>query len=408
MTIATGIAKQLRYKVESAWGAAPGTGSAQLLRRVSSDLDLKKETYESAELLSHYQRQDYRHGVRSVAGSIKGELSPGTYKDFVQAALRRDFVAVSTSTGMSITITTGGSAALPTYTLSRSTGSFWGEGKQIGDVVRFTAGTFNAANTGKNLLVVASPSTGALVVVPLNGVALVAEGPITAAALAVPGKKTYVPTTGHTDKSFAIEHYYADVNLSELFLGCKVDQLDVDLPATGMTTINLAFMGKDLTAGTGEYFVSPTAETSAGLLAAVNGVISAGTTQIGLVTGISFNLKNGMSGEPVVGSNTYADICEGRVLVEGQMTVLFQDATFRDYFINETEVSVAVALTTNSAGTADFVGISMPRVKVGGAAKSDGEKAIVQTVPFTALRNTLGGTGNGTEITTIVFQDSLA
>ena len=47
MTIATGVNKQLRYKVESAWGTAPGVGSAQLLRRVTSDLALKKQAYES-------------------------------------------------------------------------------------------------------------------------------------------------------------------------------------------------------------------------------------------------------------------------------------------------------------------------------------------------------------------------
>lgn len=404
MPLATGIAKQLRYKVEATWGVAPGTGSAQLLRRVSSDLDLQKQTYESNELLSHYQRQDYRHGVRSISGSIKGELSPGTYKDFVQAALRRDLVAVSASTGMSITVGTSGAA----YTLTRGSGSFWGEGKQIGDVVRLTAGTFNAANSSKNLLVIASASTGVLTVIPLNGVALVAEGPITGAALAVPGKKTFVPTTGHTDKSFSIEHFFADAVLSELFLGCKVDQLDVDLPVTGMATINLAFMGKDVTAGTAEYYVAATAETSAGLLAAVNGRVSVGSAEIGLITGISFNVKNNMSGEPVVGSNTFADIFEGRATVDGQMTVLFENATFRDYFINETEVSIALALTTSASGTAEFIGISFPRVKAGGASKSDGEKAIVQTIPFVALRNSLGGTGNGTEISTIVFQDSLA
>lgn len=404
MPLATGIAKQLRYKVEATWGTAPGTGSAQLLRRVSSDLDLKKETYESQELLTHYQRQDYRHGVRSVGGSIRGELSPGTYKEFMQATLRRDFVAVSTSTGLTLTIATSGIG----YSITRSTGSFWGEGKQVGDVVRITTGTFNAANMNKNLLVIGSTSTAHLLVVPLNGVAMVAEGPFTSGAVAVPGKKTFVPTTGHTDRSYAIEHYYSDVSLSELFLGCKVDQVTLDLPPSGIATIDMQFMGKDVTTATAEYYVSPTAETSAGLLAAVNGVITVGTAQIALITGVQLTFKGNMSGEPVVGSNTYPDIFEGREIIEGQMTALFQDATLRDYFINETEVSIAFALTTNSNGTADFIGISLPRVKAGGAAKSDGEKAIVQTIPFVALRNSLGGTGNATEISTIVIQDSLA
>ena len=79
MTIAAGVAKSLRYKVEATWGLAPGTSAGQLLRRVTSDLNLTKETYQSAEIRSDYQVADFRHGVRSVAGTINGELSPGTW-----------------------------------------------------------------------------------------------------------------------------------------------------------------------------------------------------------------------------------------------------------------------------------------------------------------------------------------
>jgi hypothetical protein len=90
---ATGVAKQLRYKAESTWGTAPGASGAQLLRRVTSTLDLKKQTYRSNEIRSDYQVNDMRHGVRSVEGTINGELSPGTYKDFLAAAVRKAFVA---------------------------------------------------------------------------------------------------------------------------------------------------------------------------------------------------------------------------------------------------------------------------------------------------------------------------
>ena len=40
MTIAAGVAKQLRYKVEATFGTAPGASGAQVLRRVNSNLDL--------------------------------------------------------------------------------------------------------------------------------------------------------------------------------------------------------------------------------------------------------------------------------------------------------------------------------------------------------------------------------
>jgi hypothetical protein len=53
----------------------------------------------------------------------------------------------------------------------------------------------------------------------------------------------------------------------------------------------------------------------------------------------------------------------------------------------------------------------MPRVKVGGAGKDDGEKGIVQTMPFTALFDTGAGADKGATATdslatTLSIQDS--
>jgi hypothetical protein len=247
-----------------------------------------------------------------------------------------------------------------------------------------------------------------LTVMPLNGVALVAEGPIASATLSVPGKKTFAPPSGQTDVSFAIEHFHSDLTLSELFTGCKVDKIGLALPPTGIATINMDFMGKDITAAGAQYFTSPTAVTSTGVFASVNGIMQAQGGAVALITGLSINLNGNMSAEPVVGSNTYADIAEGLILVDGQVTALFQDATIRDYFINETEVSLSAALAANNAAAADFISFTLPRVKFGGAAKNDGQKSIIQTLPFTALYNVSGGAGTTSEQSTMVVQDSQA
>lgn len=403
MAIATGVAKQLRYKAEVTWGTAPGASSAQLLRRVTSTLGLKKQTYQSNEVRSDYQIADFRHGVRSVEGSINGELSPGTYKDFFAAAVRKAFATTTAMTGLSVTVAGSG----PTYTVARGSGSFLTDGVKAGDVVRLTAGSFNAANLNKNLLVI-SLVAATLTVMPLNGVALVAEGPIASATVTVPGKRAWVPTSSHTDNSFSIEHWHADVAQSELFTGCKVSQLDLSLPPTGIATIGMNFMGKDETDATAEYFTTPTAETSTGVLAAVNGLLIAQGSAIALLTGLEVSIAGGHTAEPVVGSNTYPDIIEGRVRVTGQFTALFTDAVLRNYFINETEVSLVAVLSATNAAAADFIGISLPRIKVGSADKDDGEKAIIQTHSFQALYNSSGGAGTSSEASTIVIQDSQA
>lgn len=403
MAIATGSAKQLRSKKETTWGTLPGASAAQELRYITSSLSLKKATYQSNEKRSDYQVADFRHGVRSVGGSINCELSPGTYADFFAAALRKAFAAVTAATGVAVTIAGSG----PTFTVTRAAGSYLTDGFKVGDVIRLSAGALNAANIAKNLVIVGLTATVATVI-PLNGVALVAEGAISGTTVTVIGKKTMTPTSGHTDDSFSIEHWFKDIGQSEVFTGCKIDQLQVSLPPTGMGTLGIDFMGKDVVTATSAYFTSPTAATSSGVLASVNGVVYAGGNQVALLTGLSFSVNGNMSADPVVGSNVYPDIFEGRVVVGGQMTVFFQDATFRDYFLNETEIGIFGAFSTSNAAAADFVGFSLPRIKCGGADKDDGEKGIVQTMPFTALFNSTGGAGVATEQSTLIVQDSLA
>lgn len=82
----------------------------------------------------------------------------------------------------------------------------------------------------------------------------------------------------------------------------------------------------------------------------------------------------------------------------------------RDLFINETEAALTAVFTTANTATADFIAITMSRIKTGGASKDDGEKGIIQTIPFTALLDTAGGTATTltTLKTTISIQDSTA
>jgi hypothetical protein len=118
-----------------------------VLRRVSSDIDLSKDTYQSNEIRTDMQVADFRHGMWKIGGGVQGELSPGSYKDLIQSGLRRDFAAVTAITGASITIAGRGSD------VHRHPGRWLvpDDGIKAGMVVRLSAGAFNAANISKNL-----------------------------------------------------------------------------------------------------------------------------------------------------------------------------------------------------------------------------------------------------------------
>jgi len=401
MPISKGTAKQVGYKKETTWGVLAGNTSGKLLRRVTASFNLAKEAYESGEIRTDRQVSDFRHGVRSAEGSLNGELSAASYADFMGSVVGKDFAAVTLGSAVSCTVTVSGT----TYTIVRSTGSWITDGVKVGMVVR-AAGLTTVADNARNLLVASITATN-LVVVPLNGVALTAQGTGTSVTITAPGKQTFVPATGHTDDSYTVEEFYSDIAQSEVYTGMKVNNIAVQLPATGLSTVDIGFAGKDLALnGTSQYFTSPTAQGNNGIFAAVNGVMLVNGAPVALVTSADFAIERATENANVVGSNSVADIFTGRIRVTGNLSVYFQDADFRDYFDDETPVSIVLTMTADSSATANFIAFTLPKVKLGSFSKDDGELGIVASSSFQALLNDV--TTAGLPATTIQIQDSAA
>ena len=397
MPTATGINKIVSYKKETTFGVLPAAAGAQTIRRVSSSFNLAKETYQSEEIRTDYQITDFRHGVRSVEGNVSGELSAGTYADFLASALARNWTAATPTTLDSTTIASVGG----TYTITRTTGSYLTDGVRVGNVIRLTG--FATANNSKNLLVIALTATVATVIA-LNSNTLTPETVASGGAYTVTGKSTYAPTTGHTDDSYSFEAWYSDINQSEVYTGNKVNTVGIALPATGLTTVEIGFMGQDLKQrGATQYFTSPTAQGNNGIFAAVNGALIVNGSPVALVTSANININRNMTSEAVVGSNVKPEIYEGRIVVEGDFSTLFQDGVFANYFDTEAEISLVIALTANSSANSEFMSFTLPRLKLSTDTKDDGEKGLVSQNSFQALKGT--GT-NGFEATTIMIQDS--
>lgn len=406
MTLASGVNKQVAFKKETTYATLPGASGAQLVRRVDAVFNLSKDNYESNEIRTDYQVADMRHGINRTAGTLNGELSPGSYSNFLASLLKRDFSTIAAETGLSITIADIGGGL---YTVTRGSGSWLTGGKKVGQGGRLTAGTFNVANSNKNLLILGVTAL-ALTVMPLNGQALVAEGPIAGATWTTPGRVTWVPQSGHTDDSYTFEEWFNDISRGEVYVGNKVTQASLQLPPSGLTTLSLGFAGQRLgQAPSGvRYFTSPTAAGTSGLLAAVNGALIVNGVPQSVITGLNFEIQGNFSGDGVVGANYVPQQFPGRVRVSGQFTSYFENGDMPALFYDESEVALVAALTTGSQAAAEFMSFTMSRIKVGGAEKNDGEGGIVRTYPFTALLNVNGGAASQHELTTISMHDSLA
>ena len=404
MPLQQNVSTEIRYAPEVTWGTAPGASTtAQSLRRVSSTLSLNRDSFQSAEVSLHRQLSDMRLGTRRAQGDISGEMSPGTYADFVEAWTRGTWAATT-----SITEATG---AMSSATLSvssnvvtASAGSFITAGLKIGDVVRFTEG-FAAGNLNKNLRVTSLTSTTMTVV----GATLSNEaGPISTYTIATPGKKVMPPASGHTNRSFAVEINYSDIDTSELYTGCRVGRMQFGLPASGMSSFLVGLAGKDMSILSGAsapyYTGTVTSPTSTGILAAVNGSLLLNGTAISVVTGLEFTCELSPQSDAVVGSNTVSEIFLGRNLLTGNLTALLEDSTYISAFLNETEISLAVQLNVDSSANSDFFSIFLPRVKLSSATvQRQGDGGIPVSFAFQALKK---ATTTGFDASTVIFQDS--
>lgn len=405
MTVAQGINKITVYKEQVALGTPAIGAGGQVLRRKTSVAKTSRATYTNDEIVQHQQSTGVNLGTASSDWQFDGLLSPGTYSGLLAGLMRKAFTATAALTTLSLTIAGAGP-----YTITRATGDYLASGLKIGDVIRITAGTYaNPVNRDNNFVITALTATVATVIT-LNGTSLVAEGPVATSTITVVGKKSIVPLTGHTDKLFTVEEWYADLAKSELFPDIRVGQADIGLPASGNATIKLNSQGLGVrTNGVAQALTSPTAATTSPVLTAVRGILLVNGTKSQVVTGVTLTVKTALTAEgPIVGSNFSPDMSRGRIEVTGQFTALFDSTTLRDLFDAETLTSLVCVMAGDTSNTADFVSFSMSAIKLTDAAPDDGEKAIIRTYPFTAQLNAAGGAALANDQTILSIQDSLA
>jgi hypothetical protein len=421
---ATGLLKQVRIAAESTYGAAASAGgTSQQIRRVSSAISLTKSGFKSNEIQPDGQVHDFRHGVRSVSGQLRGELSPLTYEALFAQLLRGTFVAGASSAGLSITASAAVLNTSPAKFV-RASGSFITDGFKIGDIIQCTGFTSGpAANNARNyritgmpttatagdtLAVGPTPSNANITVDQANATEVVVAGSGTV-TIAVVGKKLTTPLAGSAvDSSFSIEHWFSDVAISELFTGCKASKASIQLPPNGLATCDFDVVGQNMTLGTAAYFTAPSTVTTSALTTAVTGLMRVNGHDYAIVTGLSLSINAGFSPETVVGSAVTPYLFPGIQDITGQFTALLVDNGLTTAFLLESEIQLLVTLNLTNAVNSDFITFNFPRIKLSSATKDDKPGAIVGSYSFQAMNQVNGGAGTIYDASTLVIQDSLA
>jgi hypothetical protein len=412
MPLAEGVSGRIAYKfytdqkitpgIPAISATDPGPTGGQILRRVASTLAFTKDTYQSNEIRSDYQIADFRHGVRRVAGNVSGELSPLTYFELFEASFRSNWTDPVTSSNTVLTSMTADHTA---STLVFGGGDPVVAGLKPGMGIKFT-GLTATANNGTTFVITGFSGTS-------NRTVAVLPAPTTAASestftLSSTGSSLIIPSSNFTRRKVAFEIYNSDVDIARLYTECRIGGFNLQMPATGMSTIEFSMTGRDMElyeTSAAPFFTAPAAASTTKLLAAVNGLLRISGQTVAVITAMNIQNAITLTGDPVVGSNIVPEIFAGRNVITGQMTAFFQDAVLLNDFKNETEIDVLAYLTTSSTPGAPAMSFYLPRVKLGGAdVATTGEQGQMITIPYQALK--YEGTAPGVPQTTMQIWDS--
>lgn len=374
MAYQTGANVLVALKRETSTGVAATASGATEVRYIDSPgLSLKRASINSQEKRDDAVTAMGRLGAKDVGGVINAEGTIGGAIDILLEALMRGTWATSTAIGFA-SVTT---VAFGSNTLTTPAGDWYAQGLRVGDIFTIT-GTSLAGNHNTRVPII-SMTTTVLTVPAASFTTLAATATGTLTRLG----KLATPTTP-TGYSHTVEQYDRDIDLTELFLGCRVTGVRMQLRPGQPVQFAFTFVGMDrtqLTTGTSPWFTSPTL-TTGGAIAADDCVIYKDGVAVATFTGLDLNFTIAAKGEPVLGSFVTPDVFCNDLTVSGSITALRSDFAALTAFDAETEFALEVIMTELTSAPKPCLGLFLPRVKFAGieanVGGSDGAKIETQ------------------------------
>ena len=423
MTIANMINKQVVIAAQGAKGtiAAVTAASAQYMRFKTFAQDQTNESYMSDEMRPDRQVGGVFIGPQDGNGSCSGELTPGTFEAFEAAVLRKVFVAGgSDAANTSVVAAAAATGAAGTFTRSdtsgESSGDWLADGFKVGDVIQMTGWLIGGLTNNDHNFLITTLTALVMTVLAVDGTPPATKAAGDSVVTTVKGQKCWTPATKHTEDWFTIEHYYSDVDLSEVFWDCKPTNMSVSAPATGIPTVDFNILGLQMIpegTAASPYF------TGYGVPLAITGtdavhtgkavIVIQGVNQV-FCTGVDFEINgNAEVGSAVMGSNIKSGIYDKRLEVKGNFKALYQDDVISALYRAGTKISLSIVLPDSDAPDSAFIAISIPSAKVTSGAK-EGDNEISHSFGFTAEFNSDGDDGvtctKDSLATTLSLQDS--
>ena len=373
----TGKNMYVAFKVETVFNTIHVvlTGAEKLRINPSPGLNMTRATILPGEIRADMMTQMGRLGSRIVEGSYNCDLSISSFDSILEAVFRSTWVAAVVLDQTDFTSLT----TPTTSTIVAAGGSWITMGVRVGDIVRIT--NQDAGNENLNLTIrTVTAATLTVVGTPLT-VNAVADNTCELTIL-----KKLMNASTPTRRSFYIEEYNQDIDLSEGYGGCRFSGFTIRGTPDGMATIELRVVGASQTpfgAGASPLYTNPTLATDLGLVF-VDAAIYQDGVALSACTAFELTCDLNAQGLPVIGATVTPDVFDNEMVMSGSISMLREDLAYITALGAETEYSLQVLLVEpDAAAPIDCMSLYLPRIKFTGVDTPLGQDGgMVQTMPF--------------------------
>lgn len=348
----------LRQVAEVTWGVTPATPTLEAVRFTSEGLNYNADFITSEEIRADRMTPDTIQVSSSAGGDISGEWSYASYDAYIQAALYSTWATTGTPL-TAITLAVVKTPGTPNSWAITDSGSglathAWVVGQFVKVAGFAVAGTFYA-----EILAIAA---GTISIAPLTDVSSEAAG----ASVAIT-PMNYV-RNGTTKNSFTIQKAFTDLAVPELwnFTGARVSKWDLELATGSILKTSFSVLAKDAVM-TATQFVGATISSANAntVLNAVDNIASivfdgdpGGATYY--FNSLKISLDNALRGQEAVGTLGFIGVEAGRLKLEGDIELYFENSSLFDKFRAATAFSISF-LAQDAAGNSYVV--TIPRAK---------------------------------------------
>lgn len=200
----------------------------------------------------------------------------------------------------------------------------------------------------------------------VDGMALIFKGlcgGVTTEESATPGLYVHTFKREKTVGSFTIEKGFTDIGQYIKYTGCKINSLKLDMSPGDLAKGSIDVMGSKLITSQAPMAANPTKFASFPFANFEGGLLNGAGVAPKLLN-LSFEIKNSLYVNNVVGSRYADSINAGMGEITGEITIEFRDLTYFTKWLEEIEEKLVITYKTSVAGHANKqVKITFPKIK---------------------------------------------